>query len=441
MTPGSAAPGASAADPDGLKVFVSYSRHDLAFADQLVAVLAWLRFEPIIDRQGIHGAERWQERLGQLILESDIVVFVLSPDSAESAVCHWEVDEALRRGKRIVPVLCRPLEGRQPHPRLRDLNYIHFHADPDVPGSGFGTGQVRLVEALSVDIGWLREHTRLEELAARWQRDGRPADQLLRGSELRASLGWRDRRPANAPELTVLQRTFLAASEAEEDVRSSEERRRLTDIARAQADRQAALDEREAAVRREAEARVAKARAQRMGRLVAIVAAGVVGAGLAAFSVQQYRVAQEQSRLKSQALTAQAEAVRQRDRAESQKKVVDELIRRLRVGQDQALGRSAMSKTCDEAVAVARELAGGAGGARRDRLRDRFYELFYGAMNVVEVWQRTARYTGDTEAIADSPIEFAMVRFANDLRGGAPPAALTARADAIRAACDAYFGR
>jgi hypothetical protein len=93
-----------------------YSRTgDLDLADQLVAVLEWQRFHILIDRKGIHGAEDWKERLGQLILESDTVVFLLSPDSAESDICAWEVEEAARRRKRIIPALCRPLDGK---PRL-----------------------------------------------------------------------------------------------------------------------------------------------------------------------------------------------------------------------------------------------------------------------------------------------------------------------------------
>ena len=32
---------------------------------------------------------------------------------------------------------------------------------------------VHVIEALSVDIEWLREHTRLEELAARWDAGGK----------------------------------------------------------------------------------------------------------------------------------------------------------------------------------------------------------------------------------------------------------------------------
>ena len=264
------------------KVFISYSRQDLAFADQLVAVLEWQGFLPIIDRKGIYGAERWEERLGQLILEADIVVFVLSPDSAASEVCAWEVEKAAGRGKRIIPVLCRPLEGTQPHPRLRDLNYIYFYPEKDMPGSGFGTGQVRLIEALSVDIDWLREHTRLEELAARWDANSRPADQLLRGSELSAYKGWRDRRPANAPELTALQRAFLGSSEDEETSRESAERKRNEEMAAANAERAKALSEAQAALQREAEAQKARARARRIitygsaaAALVLLVVAGV----------------------------------------------------------------------------------------------------------------------------------------------------------------------
>ena len=74
-----------------LQVFISYSRRDLEFADQLAAVLEFQGYPPIIDREGIHGAEQWERRLGQLILEADVVVFVLSPDSAASEVCAWEV--------------------------------------------------------------------------------------------------------------------------------------------------------------------------------------------------------------------------------------------------------------------------------------------------------------------------------------------------------------
>ena len=74
-----------------LRVFISYSRDDLKFADQLDAALDTYGFECLIDRHGISGGEDWKRRLDKLISEADTVVFVLSPDSARSEICDWEV--------------------------------------------------------------------------------------------------------------------------------------------------------------------------------------------------------------------------------------------------------------------------------------------------------------------------------------------------------------
>jgi hypothetical protein len=70
-----------------LRVFISYSRDELDFADQLNAALDAYGFECFIDRQGISGGEDWKRRLGNLISDADTVVFVLSPTSARSEIC------------------------------------------------------------------------------------------------------------------------------------------------------------------------------------------------------------------------------------------------------------------------------------------------------------------------------------------------------------------
>ena len=117
----------SAHQSDKLSVFISYSRDDLDFADQLDAALKLTGFDTSIDRHHISGGEDWKNRLGALIRDADTVVFVLSPSSARSPMCVWEVEEAVRLGKRILPVLCRPLEGVSPPPQLAARNYIYFY--------------------------------------------------------------------------------------------------------------------------------------------------------------------------------------------------------------------------------------------------------------------------------------------------------------------------
>ncbi len=185
----------AAGQGDKLNVFISYSRDDIGFADQLDAALGLAGFGASIDRQGISGGEEWEARLGALIRDADTVVFVLSPSSARSKTCAWEVEEAVRLRKRIIPVLCRPLEDASPPPQLADLNYIFFYAEPRFPGSGFGSGLVRLASALNTDLDWLREHTRYLQRATEWDVGGRPTNRLLSGPDVSAAKDWATRRP------------------------------------------------------------------------------------------------------------------------------------------------------------------------------------------------------------------------------------------------------
>jgi TIR domain len=237
-------------DTGKLRVFISYSRDDVYFANQLDAALKAYGFECFIDREGISGGEEWKQRLGNLIRDADTVVFVLSPNSARSEICAWEVEEATRLGKRILPVVCRPLEGVSPPPRLRDLNYIFFYADPKVSDSGFGTGLFSLVEALNTDFDWLREHTRYLQRATEWDSRRRPPNRLLSGDDIAEAKAWAARRPKNAPEPTALQLDFIRASEEEAEVRSSAQRKQLEAMAAAHDEREAALKKAEAALKK-----------------------------------------------------------------------------------------------------------------------------------------------------------------------------------------------
>jgi TIR domain/WD domain, G-beta repeat len=260
-----------------LKVFISYSRDDLDFADQLVAGLEVGGFEPTIDRHGISGGEDWKLRLGGLLRDADTIVFVLSPASARSEICAWEVEEAARLGKRILPVNCRPLEGATPPTRLQDLNYIFFYAEPKSPGSGFGAGLAQLVTALNTDFDWIREHTRLLQRATEWDRGKRLPIRLLSGDDIAAAKAWAARRPERAPEPTVLHLDFIKASEQEETARAGAERKRLDDMAAVQTERANALKAAEDALKREAQAQRRSTKLRNVGLFVLSLAAAVAG--------------------------------------------------------------------------------------------------------------------------------------------------------------------
>jgi hypothetical protein len=296
-----------------LAVFLSYSCDDLGFADQLEAALQSHKYDVAIDRQGISGGEDWRTRLGGLIRDADTVIFVLSPSSAGSDLCKWEVEEASRLGKRIIPVPCRPLGDATVPPQLSALNYIFFYAEPRLPGSGFGTGLATLVSALDTDLDWLREHTRLLQRASEWDSAGRTESRLLFGDSFAEAKAWAARRPQDAPEPTALHYEFVRASEEAETKRQDAERQQLEQIKVAQAKREKALAQREEAQTREAEQARRVVRRTLMGMAVAVVlllgtaalAVGLVGASV---------VADERSHA---ANTAAREAAQQSARAQA----------------------------------------------------------------------------------------------------------------------------
>lgn len=269
--------GENGKDFNQLRIFLSYSRKDLEFADQIAIALEALGHEVLIDRTGIHAAENWQHRLGEMIAEADTIVFLLSPSSVSSDVCNWEVERASELNKRMIPSLISPLVERSPHPQLQSLNYIRFFSDPSLPGSGWGAGLAQLSAALTVNVEWIREHTRLTGLARRWEVGGQQPDLLVRGSEIVALRHWRDSRPANAPELTDLQHAFLEASEKFEDQRRIQEYARLKEIEAAQDARAAALIAAEEAMALAEDAHRKRARWRNLLFAVVLAAAATSG--------------------------------------------------------------------------------------------------------------------------------------------------------------------
>src|SRR5262249_55684443 len=92
-------------DQSRAKVFISYSRKDIAFADRLDAALRARGFEPLIDRTDIFAFEQWWDRIKALIGRADTVVFVISPDAVASEIALKEVAEAASLNKRFAPVV------------------------------------------------------------------------------------------------------------------------------------------------------------------------------------------------------------------------------------------------------------------------------------------------------------------------------------------------
>ena len=210
-----------------LKVFISYSRNDSHFTAELEAGLRYDGgFDILIDRESIHEGEPWRARVRSLILEADTVIVVLSPSWFSSETCQWEFAETCHNTKRIIPVQALPLEHREPPPQLAAINYVRFDHAPNEPRRLFMDGLSRLRSALTLDLDWVREHTRLLLRATEWDAAGRVENRMLSGSDIVAAKKWLEGHPGGAPEPTELQRDYIAACERAESLRLSHERKR-----------------------------------------------------------------------------------------------------------------------------------------------------------------------------------------------------------------------
>jgi hypothetical protein len=191
------------------RIFISYSRRDMAFADRLDAALKARGFEPLIDREEIYAFEDWWKRLQALIVRADTVVFVISPDAVASDVALKEVAHAAALNKRFAPIVYRRVDDGATPEALRRLNFIFFD-DP----ACFETSADQLAEALRTDIGWIRQHTEFAEAAQRWSVAGRPGPRglLLRSPVLEEAERWIASRPRGAPEPTEETQAFIAES-------------------------------------------------------------------------------------------------------------------------------------------------------------------------------------------------------------------------------------
>jgi hypothetical protein len=193
--------------PAKAKVFISYSRKDMAFANRLEVALKARDFSAAIDRSEIYAFEEWWKRIEALITQADTVVFVLSPDSVASEVALKEVAFAASLNKRFAPVVCRRVDDRAVPEALAKLNYLFFEDE-----GRFEESADRLAQALDTDIAWIRQHTELGEEARHWSLANRPNGLLLRSPALEGAERWIAARPEGAPAPTEETQAFIRHS-------------------------------------------------------------------------------------------------------------------------------------------------------------------------------------------------------------------------------------
>ncbi|MBE7383418.1 MAG: TIR domain-containing protein [Leptolyngbya sp. SIO1E4] len=179
---------ASRAQPEdsAVDVFIAYDDTDAEFASKLNDALQDQGKSTWFDQENVDSGQDYQAELNHGIEQADNVLFIVSPDATESAVCTHLLDYAQSLGKRMIPVLLHPVASTHWPPAIAGLKGIDFQQHQ----SDFYEHYSELVRTLDSDRDHVRGHTKWLNRAMEWQAQAQPSDMLLRGNELAVAETW-----------------------------------------------------------------------------------------------------------------------------------------------------------------------------------------------------------------------------------------------------------
>jgi WD40 repeat protein len=189
-------------------VFVSYSRRDKDFVERvLLPALVADGKDVWIDLEDIPPAADWREQVLGGVAAANAVLFVISPDSLDSAVCAEELGRAVELNKRLIPVVRREAGGAAVPPALARPNWIWLREQDDAERA-----IATVLEALDSDLEWRDAHSRLAVRTNEWLAHGGDRSFLLRGSDLKAAEAWLTQQAEHEERPTAEQTRYVVAS-------------------------------------------------------------------------------------------------------------------------------------------------------------------------------------------------------------------------------------
>ncbi len=189
------------------KVFVSYSRKDTDFTKRLTEELQKSGLEFWVDWEGIPPTVDFMKKIENGIEESDVFLFLLSPDSAKSKVCGDELAHAVKNSKRLIPLVVRDVKADEVPQSLSHLNWIFFRKQDD-----FEASFKKLLVGINTDFDWVEAHRRLLVRALEWQSKNKDKSFLLRGNDLHDAESQLAINTSKDPHPTDLHREYILKS-------------------------------------------------------------------------------------------------------------------------------------------------------------------------------------------------------------------------------------
>ncbi|MEO1299749.1 MAG: toll/interleukin-1 receptor domain-containing protein, partial [Cyanobacteria bacterium J06636_16] len=161
-------------------------------------------------RTDIQTSQDYNSAIAQGIEEADNILFLLSPQSAQSPYCQHELEQALTLQKRVIPVLAAPTDPEQVPVSLRSLQYVDL--TDNLQASDYQADESQLLKLLNSDAAYYTEHKTWLTQALKWERQQHNPTMLLRGYNLRRAETWLKVARTHRYPPTELHEQFITAS-------------------------------------------------------------------------------------------------------------------------------------------------------------------------------------------------------------------------------------
>ena len=107
-------------------VFISYSRKDRDFAQELIEQLRTSKLLHWIDSEELRGGDNWEQKIDDAIREAFAVLLVMSPDAKSSEYVTYEWAFAFGANVQVVPIYFRSIEEWHPKIHPTKIQFIDF---------------------------------------------------------------------------------------------------------------------------------------------------------------------------------------------------------------------------------------------------------------------------------------------------------------------------
>src|SRR5919199_1134876 len=195
--------------------FISYGRADsLAFGRKLYERLLKVGFKIWFDQNDIPLGVDFQNQIDDGIEKAHNFLFLIAPHSVNSPYCGKEIELAIKRNKRIIPLLhveqitqetwqqrfpngtdeeweAYKAKGKHTvfqnmHPTIGKINWVYFREEQD----DFEKSFAGLINLLRSHTDYVEQHTRFLAKALEWERHQKQTSYLLIGEERQQAETW-----------------------------------------------------------------------------------------------------------------------------------------------------------------------------------------------------------------------------------------------------------